>query len=1055
MSASFYKRTCLFLFLLMFAGTQLWAQKRQETFRITGKVVSSDGDGPIPGASVTIKGTYRGVPTDSEGNFEIEVRPNDTLVVSSIGYAPLTQPVMPGKIMELVLKPDLTQLSDIVVVGYGMQDRRDLTGSIATVKGEELQKVPALSFDNALAGQAPGVLVNSSSGVPGSATSITIRGISTLTGDANNPLIVIDGVPVYGTGQDLNTVNFSASVTAPIGFGGTVVANNYRPDESFERNPLANLNPADIESIEILKDAFATSIYGSRGAAGVILITTKRGAKENPTINFRYAVGSIKPIGRHKLLNGAEYNDIYTRFSNAIGKGAFTSQYDTDWQEAVMQEAISQEATISVSGGSEKSSHFLSASYLSQPSYILNQDFKRYSGRSNLQYNGNTVSFGTNLSLSFTDNRALNAQAIYREAILKAPNLPIYDEEGNYNWGIGTNPFGTVNSNPVSVAKRNINQVQDTRTVSNVYLSLFPVEWLTLKSEAGIDLMVARSYSRKAAAPGMLPNGDAVESININRKFVVNNTATFNYKFNGKHYFDGVIGQSFETSVENTNTIASNNFPDDGILSIGATNSESRRVRAALQREWAMLSYFVRLNYQLNEKYLAGITYRVDGSSRFSRNQRYVGFPAFSMGWRMSREPFMSSVNWVKDLKLRGSVGLTGVQGGSASSYYGYQGQYTFEDSNYGNLPILAVEQPPNPNLEWQKTLTFDAGIDASLFDGTVDVILDYYYRKTDNLLFSTNIPLYRGFSQQEQNLGSMRNAGVELKITSNRRFGRFHWISSFNIAANRNKILKLNFNSTEVQIAQYGGKYFTEGQPAGQFFLFQWVGVDPQTGDPLWLDGDGVISTSPPENRFRIDDTNRHRKVMGSNMPDFFGGFNNTITYRGFELTAFFVYSYGNKIFNGSKASLMTYSTEAGNNLSRDILDFWRIAGHNTEIPKLLNKSITTAEGPSSTVGVESIRDYTVSRASSRFLEDGSYLRLRSLHLAYNIPPAVLERTTQNVVSRMQLYVLATNLLTITPYSGIDPEISEFGSNVINGGVDELTMPQTKQFQIGINISL
>ncbi len=1017
---------------------------------LRGQVVGADDKEPIVGANIIVKSSKKGTACDLDGNFMLTVNSQDSVLITAVGFKPLLRPVRLLEASSLIeMTPDIMNLQEVVVTGYGSQKKTDVTGSISSIGAREIESTTSISMDNALAGKAAGVLVNSSSGVPGSATSITIRGLTSLSGDANNPLIVIDGVPVYGTGKDLNTTSFAESVTGAISIsGGTRVASDFNLKTEFERNPLANLNPNDIESIEILKDSYATSIYGSRGAAGVILITTKKGIKGRTKLDFNYLTGVLQPIGTYDLLNSTQYNDIYNRFF----KRGITETHNTDWQDEVLRTAVTSDVGLSISGGDDRGTYFISGAYTSQPAYIVNQDFERYSGRVNLVYkSSDKISFGNNTVISHTNNQALNAQQIYYDAILKSPSLPVFDQEGDYYYGLDElKGLGVANVNPIAVANKNINSLEDTRTVSTIYANIDFFEWLSAKSEVGIDLYNSRAYSRRAAAPGFLSNGEAIETTSQNRKLVVNNTINVDRLFADIHYFNAVIGQSFETSKEQQIGISSDNFPNDNILSIGATNSADRRVRTAISREWALTSYFARVNYHYKNKYLAGVTYRLDGSSRFAQNNRYVGFPAFSLGWRLSEEKFLKNLGPISDLKLRGSLGFSGIQGSGYSSYYGFQGQYVFTDTQYGNLGILEAQQPPNPDVEWQRTRSVDIGLDVALWEGNINLIIDYYHKRVNNLLFSSTVPYYLGYSSQEQNLGDMKNEGIEFTLNAEHKIGPVQWITNFNVAANRNKILKLNQQGEFVGRTADGGKYLKEGEEAGLFFLYQWEGVDPVTGNPLWLDGDGNLTTSPPENRWRVEDNlERHRKVYGSNQPDYFGGFNNSFIYKGFQLDINFTYSYGNKMFNGSKATLLTYSTGDGNNLLTDVLDYWKISGHYTEIPALRNESISKPEDANVN---DATYDYTVSRESSRFLEDGSFARMKTIQLSYKFSPMMLARM-KNVVRSLKIYVRGTNLLTFTNYSGLDPEVSAFGSNAIGGGVDELTMPQSKMIQVGVNL--
>lgn len=613
--------------------------------------------------------------------------------------------------------------------------------------------------------------------------------------------------------------------------------------------------------------------------------------------------------------------------------------------------------------------------------------------------------------------------------------------------GVAPNIDGAID-NPLAQAYKDINYVKDDRVIGNAYLEFKPLKWLTLKSELGIDHYNSNAYSRLISRPDII-GGNATSRDIKNKKFVVNNTATIVKVFNNLHAINSVIGQSFETSTEESSSIDAREFASDDILDIyqgGVVN-----VGDPIIMEWALFSAFARFNYQYNHKYLAGVTYRVDGSSRFNKNNRYIGFPSFSLGWRASEENFLNKVSWIDELKFRGSIGFSGIDG--SSGYYGDQGRYTLLRTG-GNQPlyffdseILQVEQPNNPNLEWERTRTLDLGVDLDLFNNRVSLTVDFYHKKITNLLYDSAVPWFLGYAIQQQNIGDMENKGFEIQIdTENIKSTNFLWTTSFNISRNTNKILKLNFEGNDVTGPELGYKYFAEGQSAGQFFLYDWAGVNALTGNPLWNYPDGTQSEIHPASSLSpiSDNPNSARKPMGDALPDFYGGLTNTFTYKNWKLDTFFTFSSGNQLYNGTKALLYTYTSSDSYNLSTDILDYWLIAGHRTDIPKLNNASIVTngfGGGAS---------DYTAGRDSDRFLEDASYIRLKNIKLSYNFPESVLKNM---LIRDLSIYIQGSNLLTFTEYSGLDPEVSAFGSSALLSGYDELTMPQSKTYSIGVNI--
>ena len=1030
-------------------GQDITKAQSIKSIEVQGVIIAEEDNQPITGATILGKGTTKGVVSNFDGAFKIHANIGDILVVSFIGYATTEYKVIDDKAITLYLKTSIEALELVTVIGYGVQERRDLTGSIGSIKAKDIDKT-IVSIDNALTGKIAGVQVISSSGVPGSATAITIRGISTLNSNSN-PLIVIDGVPIYGSNRNNNTTGFERGVIPFASFGDTSVSSPLDNRDEFERNPLSMLNLNDIESIEVLKDAYATSIYGSRGAAGVILITTKKGVSKKPRVSFNHSTTFSDPIDTPDLLNAQQYSDIHNLYDNLRNNTSnansfpFTGQ-DSNWLDNVLRTGVTSNFNVSVAANSDKLSYYFSASYLNQEAYIVNQDYKKYNTRLNIDYNiTDKIKIGGNATLSFSDNASLNAQSIYRNAVLKAPNIAQRDDTGAYFFGSAPNTTG-ITDNPLAQAYRDSNYVEDDRIIGNIYAEVKPYGWLTLKSEIGIDHYNSEAYSRLISRPSIV-GGNATQRKLENKKFVINNTATIVKVFNNIHAINSVIGQSFETSEEKSFAINARDFANDDILDInqgGVVRVEEPRLR-----EWALFSVFGRLNYQYNHKYLAGVTYRLDGSSRFGKNNRYIGFPSFSLGWRASEEDFLNKVSWIDDLKFRGSIGFAGVDGNSGvSAYYGNQGQYQlFRFGNntapqYYDSQILEVLQANNPDLEWERTRTLDLGLDLSLFNERVNLTVDYYHKKITNLLYQSAVPWYQGFAIQQQNIGDMENKGFEITLnTENIKTDNFQWTTNFNISRNTNKILKLNFEGADFQnAASFGYRYFAEGESAGQFFLFDWDGVNALTGNPVWNLPDGTQTEIPPGS---LQNSTQYRKPMGDALPDFYGGLTNTFTYKNWKLDAFFSFSSGNQLYNGTKASLYTYTTKNANNLSTDMLDYWLITGHRTDIPQLDNASIISGFGGGAV-------DYTAGRDSDRFLEDASYIRLKNIKLSYSLPKSILDKLS---IRDLTMYVQGSNLLTFTKYSGIDPEVSAFGSSALASGYDELTMPQAKSYSIGINV--
>lgn len=1028
--------------------------------KLRGLVTEAGSNQPMPGVSVKVVNTKYMCATRPDGRFELSLPAgNYTLQFSCIGYRQQLQPaikVVPAQVIEqhVQLTVAAAALTEAVVIGYGVQERRNLLGAVSSYRPSDENGQLPLSIDQAMVGKLPGVYISPANGIPGSASNITIRGISTLNKNGNAPLLVVDGVPIYGIDQDRNTVDYRNGNSGGFMLGGNQVVNDYRQPSTFEKNPLATLNPDDIESIEVLKDAYSTAIYGSRGAAGVILITTKKGARGKMRVDVQVSSSASRPRALPRVMNGDQYADFYTHlFKVKKDNLTFPKGTHTNWLDEVVRTAMGANAQVAMSGGTEKTNYYVSLGYDKQQSYIINNDFTRYQGRVNFDNQlTRALKAGVSVSLSQADNNALNAQMVYRNAIQKAPNIGIYDSTGKYNWLFGHNPTGPVDaSNPVADALTGKNYTREARVLGNVFAELKLKPWLSLRTDIGTDWINGRSYSRQTERP-KLEGGSASESQQQLNKWVVSTRLDFNKRIGEDHAVSAMIGHSFERSVEAVTAVNGSKFLNDDILSIAA--ARDKRVVNSVRQEWAQVSYLSRLNYEYKRRYLAGITYRMDGSSRFSANHRYVGFPSFALGWVPSEENFLKGAKMIDQLKLRASMGFTGTDGGNG--YYGNQGQYVINvyGSTYGDVTAIGVKQPSNPNLEWERTTTFNAGMDISLMEGRLNATVDYYRRKTSNAILGSALPAFMGFTTQQQNLADLCNNGIEITVNSeNVRTKNFKWNTSFTISRNRNIVTRLHKISEDELARQNeidGGRYWRTGHSATAFYLYEWGGVNPANGNPVWIDNTGKRTEVPIQQQYNSAPY-LHRRYMGDAMPAVFGGFGNDVSWKGFELSAFFSFSVGNKIYNGAKAALYSYlgsSSTARNtyNLSTDMLGYWQQAGQQTDIPSLINASNFYSAGFGNSY------DYTLDRQNSRFLEDASFVKLRTLSLSYNFNQRQLRRLV--IFSALKAFVQGENLFIITRYSGIDPEVNAYGSSGLNMGFDELTMPAPRTLRAGIKAS-
>lgn len=1034
-------RYFLILCLTLFSMTVARAQSR---VTVTGKV-EDEGGLPLPAAAVFVKGTRHGTVTKEDGTYSLTVDGNAVLTYSSLGYITEEQPVKGRGVISVVLKEDKNMIAETIVTGYSKQERRDITGAISSVALPEIVS-SGHSVDQLLAGRAAGVFVSASSGALGSANLLTIRGVTSIMGD-NNPLYVVDGVPIYGTDRNSNSVSTTGGVIPGVALGGmstgggTLQYDDDMINQNYERNPLLALNPEDIESIEILKDAYATAIYGSRGAAGVILITTRKGSAERSQVSVNYSLSLDTPMGKIPVLNGDEYAQVYSMYYPS-GSYKFQRGVNTDWVDAVTRTAVSHKASASVNGGTDKIRYFISLGYSDAQSYVIANNMRNYNGRINLTSRlSKHLTVGANMSMSKNDNSALEASKVYNYALKKAPNIPIRDEKGNFFYGFA--PYNSIGSmeayNPVAIALNNQSLLKDTRSIGNVYAELRLLDWLSVKSEAGMDFNYSSTYTKVPELPesmSAVPNNHASELIRQNFRFVNNNTINLNYLTKGKTFWQAVIGQSYEMSNEYGATIYGSDFFSPDLVGVGA--AQNKRVADSGTSRWALFSAFARGNVTIRNKYIAGITYRLDGSSRFNRNHRYLSTPSLSLGWRLSEENFAKKkLPWLDDFKVRASVGWQSKD--AYNSYYGAQATYVLSNVRYGGSTYLKMSQPGNVNLSWEKTITYDAGIDASFLDRRIELTVDYYYRKTVDMLFASDVPGYTGYAKQDQNIADMRNSGIEVRIVSkNVQTRDWGWLTTLNLSRNTNKILKLNFEGNQLDQLNTTFKYYAVGYPVAQWYLHQWAGVDPATGDPLWRYNDGTVSTTAPASDWKHSQENK--AVMGTALPTFYGGLTNTVTFRNLELNMLFSFSLGGRMINATKADLMNYASNNAFNLHRDILKMWQLPGQQTDVPKLANNSI------------QGNYDYTSAVTTTRYLEKSDYLRLKNIELSWSMGPALLSKV--KFIKHLRVYALVTNLFTLTPYSGLDPETSAFGSSAISAGYDYMTMPQSRSYQFGTRIT-
>lgn len=1005
--------------MLSFISMDAFAQERE----VTGTVTVASGE-PLGGATVRVAALPdQGTVTNLDGNFSITASPDDVLLISFIGYQ--TQEILVGDrtVFNIVLQVDQQLLSEVVVVGYGVQTRSDLTGSIASISADEIANQPVASLDAALQGRASGVFVSSPSGTPGAGITINIRGQTSLSA-SSEPLYVIDGVPIIS--EDLSGL-FSGGQST---------------------NSLADLNPNDIASIEILKDASATAIYGSRGANGVVLITTKRGEAGTSKIGFNMYTGFQNITNEIDMMSSQEFlgmmNDAALQDNRDLGTSYSETHVsdiwgfdpndsdlqNTRWYDEIFRTSAVSNYELTASGGTDQTRYFTSLSYYDQEGVQIGTGFERISARVNLDTEvTNWLDFGANITLNRTiQDRTINDNSLFGVVINTLagdPLMPVYEEDGSY-----ADPFAYFGwwmlDNPVLIANEYSRFTRTVRGLGTIFGNASITDELSFRSSLSVDYTnlddeaytpIISRESRNAQRNGF---GNFLTTQDFT--WLIENYLSYVNTIGTNHSVNAMVGTSFQSSNRNFSSINAQGFPSDQFTKLSVASQVTSASTSG--SSWGLASYFFRGNYSYDNRYLFTTTGRLDGSSRFGDNFRYGFFPSGSIAWRMTNESFMENQRIFSELKPRISYGVTGNQEGIGN----FASRGLFGVSDYRSTPTLIATQLSNADLTWESTRQLDVGVDIGLFEDRVNISADYFIKTTDNLLLNRLIPGISGFSSVTENVGKVENKGFEFDIRGVILSGRdLTWTSSFNISFIQNEVLELVVDDLILNDSHI----LSEGQPIGTFHLIDHNGVDPATGNMLWIDenGDGIIDSGD-------------RRTVGNAQPDFFGGWANSLAFKGFDLNVLFQFTYGNKIFNHSRASYENlgwsrigiphiFPLPDGNN-HRFADNRWMQPGDQTDIPRagLTNKNW---------------REY-----SSRWLEDGSYLRLKTLTLGYNFSPDFTRRLG---MSNLRLYMQGQNLLTFTNYTGLDPEVNQNARNPLVAGSDFGTHPQVRTVSFGINL--
>lgn len=997
---------------------------------VTGKVTSSEDGVGMPGVSIAVKGTAKGTNSDSEGNYRLSVPDNATLVFSFVGFAIVEEKVSGRSAINVQLKAEARNLSEIVVTGYGSQIKRELTGNIAKIRPSDIQDMPVNTFDQAIQGKAAGVQVTAGSSKLGQAIQVRVRGNSSVSA-SNQPLYVLDGIPV-------STQNLSNN-------GGAT-------------NPLADINPQDIESIEVLKDASAAAIYGSRAANGVVLITTKRGKSGRTNINFGYQFGSSKPTKQVKFLNTEQYlklyrqaaansdridgidpkdPDSYTAYmedffqTQSLGTFGTGKQADTDWGALAYQKAPMNQYDLNMSGGNDKTSFYVSGQLLDQKGILIGNALNRMSGRINLDHKvSDKFRMGINMSMARTLNNRLSGDRQFDnpiQIVALPPMTPQTDETTGLP--VGTPPGDAsipVYYNPIINVGNAYYNTTVNRNISNIYGQLEITKQLKFRSELGVDILNQQEesyYNSKTGRNTGSPQGfgenafTRVENYNLNNYFMYNTTF-------GKHTIDGTLGMSYQQSQEKFNLTQGQDFPSDAYRMIA---SAARKTDGnSTETNFRFVSYFARANYKYNDRYLLSLSVRTDGSSRFGKDSRYGFFPSVGAGWVLSEESFLQGNPIISFMKLRASYGYTG---NSEIGNFPQLGLFT-GDAAYAGAPGQRPSQLGNPNLSWETSGQLDVGLDFGILNNRISGEIDYYNKQTTGLLLNVNVPGTTGFTTQVKNVGKLENKGIEFVLNTENLIGAFKWKTSFNIAANRNKITDLQGQIIEAGLNNMSRA--VEGQPLGTFFTAEYAGVDPANGDALWYknttNADGSLDRTTTNSYSQAQ-----RVVVGNPQPKLIGGLTNTFSYKGFDLSVFFNGVFGNKLNFYGVGRFSSANARFEDNQTADQLDSWTKENPNAQFPEARLFFNNGAQ------------------PSSRFIQDGSFVRLRNVTLSYNLPKSLLNKVKINSV---RFFLTGQNLLTFTKYTGWDPEVNadDIVTNIAQG-YDFYTAPQAKTITGGINI--
>lgn len=1008
---------------------------------ITGVVVDEGGQ-PLIGATIqSQKNPGIGAVTELDGSFQLDLPSlNDSLVISYTGYKTAILAIAGQSNLTISLEPDFHTIDEVVVVGFGTQKKRFTTGAISKVKGEDLQNATQTTIEGALQGRVAGVQVTTSDAMAGSPVTIRIRGTSSIVA-SSEPLYVVDGVPVVSGNYSENN------------------ANTWRLATAHESNALSQLNPADIESIEILKDASAAAIYGSRGANGVVLITTKRGKSGRTKFDIGYQHGFSKETNRIEMLDGPTYlalakeawsnsnedaqtdddprnnnrydtSNDFQRFWSAILPPGLSREIaentSTDWIDHALQDGEFQEMNLAASGGSDKTTFYIGGTYRDEKGIFVGNNFKRYNTRVNLDHQpSDFLKLGARTAFTVTDSDIIPiswAGGLGTAQSQALPFWPIFNEDGTY--------FNAQSGNNVVAELANTEMSQrGTSILGNVYAQLTFLKNFNLRSEFGVNNIYKKEFYYRSAI--IEPEAIATSVLSETRNWNTNNTLSYT-KTLGKHSFDILVGMNATRNDFFANVIDGETFPNPSLRNPENAANQTASIQTT---QFSFLSYLGRFNYRFNDRYLLGFSMRRDGSSRFGSANRWGTFPALSLGWILSEEGFLRNSNTLTFLKLRASYGVTGNAEIGNFEYFG-----AFATNNYVDMPGIVVQEIDNNSLSWESTRQFDIGLDFGLWEGRVEGGIDVYLKQTDDLLTEVDVSGLSGVGRVTNNIGSLENRGFDFSLTTHNLAGALRWSTNFNLAYNINEITDLggrDFIAGQV----FGLGAVAVGYPVGARFTVPWGGIasndmmltvtDKETGNPteIQVKGGDELFINQFGELTNIYDPN-DQVFTGNPTPQWTGGITNSFSWKNFDLNVLFTFAMGHDLSN-EEQRFQYNGFGFGWTMWANAVDRWQQPGDQTNIQRLT----WSPERP----------------ASTRFIYDADFIRLKDVTIGYNLPATLLKKWK---LSNFRIYAKGTNLATFTDYPGWDPEYNRDGAGNVGQGKSWLPSPQARSISFGINAS-